>query len=58
MTYKDDFSTQDWQRIRGAPWVVAIAVIAADSSGAMKTAREIAALRTAVAPPAPAELRL
>jgi hypothetical protein len=49
MTYKDAFSPDDWQRVRSAPWIVAIAVIAADPSGAMKTGREIGALRQMVA---------
>lgn len=49
MTSKDEFSTDDWTRIRNAPWVVAIAVVAADPSGAIATSREFHTLRQLVA---------
>ncbi|MEO1060142.1 MAG: hypothetical protein AAFZ07_01900 [Actinomycetota bacterium] len=49
MTYKDAFGTEDWQRVRSSPWVVAIAIVAADRSGIAATGRELEALRRAVA---------
>lgn len=49
MTYKDAFETEDWQRIRRSPWVVAIAIVAADRSGVAAAGRELEALRRAVA---------
>lgn len=49
MTAKDEFSPDDWTVIRDAPWVVAIAVVAADPSGAVATSREFHTLRHLVA---------
>jgi hypothetical protein len=49
VTWKDAFSPDDWQQVRIAPWVVAIAVMAADPNGAAGTEREVEELRRLVA---------
>lgn len=49
MTYKDAFGAEDWQRLRTSPWVVALAIVAADPSGVSGTSQELSALRRAVA---------
>ena len=49
VTWKDAFADEDWQRIRSAPWVVALGIVAADPSGAIGTGMELDALRRLVA---------
>ena len=49
MTKQEDFTDDDWDTVRNTPWVVAIAIVAADPSGAIATNREFSALRQLVA---------
>jgi hypothetical protein len=52
MTSKQDFSDQEWTRIRRAPFVAGVAISLADPGGPIEVAKETTAtLRSATLPP-------
>jgi hypothetical protein len=57
MTSKQDFSDQEWTRIRRAPFVAGVAISLADPGGPIEVAKETTAtLRSATLPPSQEEL--
>jgi hypothetical protein len=57
MTSKQDFSDQEWTRIRRAPLVAGVAISLADPGGPIEVAKEsVASLRSATLPPSQEEL--
>jgi hypothetical protein len=57
MTSKQDFSDQEWTRIRRAPLVAGMAISLADPGGPIEVAKEsMATLRSATVPPSQEEL--
>ena len=57
MTSKQDFTNQDWTRIRRAPLVAGVAISLADPGGPIEVAKEsVASLRSATLPPSQEEL--
>ncbi|MGZ4591468.1 MAG: hypothetical protein ACXV2I_11855 [Actinomycetes bacterium] len=52
MTTKDDFTDEEWSRIRRAPLVAGLAITLADPGGPIEAAKEaMATIKTAVQPP-------
>jgi hypothetical protein len=52
MTSKQDFTDEEWTRIRRAPLVAGVAISLADPGGPIELAREtMATLRSATLPP-------
>ena len=57
MTSKQDFTDEEWTRIRRAPLVAGVAISLADPGGPIEVAKETAAtLRSATLPPSQEEL--
>ena len=57
MTSKQDFTDQEWARIRRAPLVAGVAISLADPGGPIEVAREsMATLRSSTLPPSQEEL--
>jgi hypothetical protein len=57
MTSKQDFTDQEWTRIRRAPLVAGVAISLADPGGPIEVAKEsVASLRSATLPPSQEEL--
>jgi transcription antitermination factor NusG len=57
MTSKQDFTDEEWTRIRRAPLVAGVAVSLADPGGPIEVAKEtMASLRSATLPPSQEEL--
>ena len=57
MTSKQDFTEQEWTRIRRAPLVAGVAISLADPGGPIEIAKEtMATLRSATLPPSQEEL--
>jgi hypothetical protein len=57
MTSKQDFTDEEWTRIRRAPLVAGVAISLADPGGPIELAKEtMASLRSATRPPSPEEL--
>jgi hypothetical protein len=57
MTSKQDFTDQEWTRIRRAPFVAGVAISLADPGGPIEVAKEtMATLRAATLPPSQEEL--
>jgi hypothetical protein len=57
MTSKQDFTDQEWARIRRAPLVAGVAISLADPGGPIEVAKEtVASLRSATLPPSQEEL--
>jgi hypothetical protein len=57
MTSKQDFTDQEWTRIRRAPFVAGVAISLADPGGPIEVAKETTAtLRSATLPPSQEEL--
>jgi hypothetical protein len=57
MTSKQDFTDQEWARIRRAPLVAGVAISLADPGGPIEVAKEsVASLRSATLPPSREEL--
>jgi hypothetical protein len=57
MTSKQDFTDEEWTRIRRAPLVAGVAISLADPGGPIEVAKEtIATLRSATLPPSQEEL--
>ena len=57
MTSKQDFTDQEWTRIRRAPLVAGVAISLADPGGPIEVAKEsMATLRSATLPPSEEEL--
>jgi hypothetical protein len=57
MTAKQDFTDEEWTRIRRAPLVAGVAVALADPGGPIELAKEtMASLRSATLPPSQEEL--
>jgi hypothetical protein len=57
MTSKQDFTDQEWTRIRRAPLVAGVAISLADPGGPIEVAKEsVASLRSATLPPSREEL--
>jgi hypothetical protein len=57
MTSKQDFTDEEWTRIRRAPLVAGVAVSLADPGGPIELAKEtMASLRSATLPPSQEEL--
>jgi hypothetical protein len=57
MTSKQDFTDQEWTRIRRAPLVAGVAISLADPGGPIEVAKEtMASLRAATLPPSQEEL--
>ena len=57
MTSKQDFTDQEWTRIRRAPLVAGVAISLADPGGPIEMAKEtMATLRSATLPPSQEEL--
>jgi len=57
MTSKQDFTDEEWQRIRRAPLVAGFAISIADPGGPIELAKEtLASLRSATLPPSQEEL--
>jgi hypothetical protein len=57
MTAKQDFTDQEWTRIRRAPLVAGVAISLADPGGPIEVAKEsVASLRSATLPPSQEEL--
>jgi len=57
MTSKQDFTDQEWSRIRRAPLVAGVAISLADPGGPIEVAKEtMATLRAATLPPSQEEL--
>jgi hypothetical protein len=57
MTSKQDFTDEEWTRIRRAPLVAGVAISLADPGGPIEVAREtVATLRSATLPPSQEEL--
>ena len=57
MTSKQDFTDQEWTRIRRAPLVAGVAISLADPGGPIELAKEtMASLRSATLPPSQEEL--
>jgi hypothetical protein len=57
MTSKQDFTDQEWTRIRRAPLVAGVAISLADPGGPIEVAKEtMATLRAATLPPSQQEL--
>jgi hypothetical protein len=57
MTSKQDFTDEEWTRIRRAPLVAGIAISLADPGGPIEVAKEtMASLRSATLPPSQEEL--
>jgi hypothetical protein len=57
MTSKQDFTDQEWTRIRRAPLVAGVAISLADPGGPIEVAKEsMATLRSATLPPSQEEL--
>jgi hypothetical protein len=57
MTSKQDFTDQEWTRIRRAPLVAGVAISLADPGGPIELAKEtMATLRSATLPPSQEEL--
>jgi hypothetical protein len=57
MTSKQDFTDQEWTRIRRAPLVAGVAISLADPGGPIEVAKEsVATLRSATLPPSQEEL--
>ena len=57
MTSKQDFTEQEWTRIRRAPLVAGVAISLADPGGPIEVAKEsVASLRSATLPPSQEEL--
>ena len=57
MTSKQDFSDEEWARIRRAPLVAGVAISLADPGGPIELAKEtMATLRSATLPPSQEEL--
>ena len=53
MTSKQDFTDEEWARIRRAPLVAGVAISLADPGGPIELAKEtMATLRSATLPPA------
>lgn len=48
MTSRDDFTDEEWFRVRSAPWQAAMGVIEADPSGTLATGRELHAVENAL----------
>ena len=58
MTSKQDFTNEEWTRIRRAPLVAGVAISLADPGGPIEVAKEsVASLRSATLPPSQEELR-
>jgi hypothetical protein len=47
MTTRDDFTDEEWFRLRSAPWQVAMGVIEVDAHGSFATGRELRAAEAA-----------
>ena len=45
MTTRDDFTDEEWFRVRSAPWRVAMGMIEADQSGTFAAGRELQAVQ-------------
>jgi hypothetical protein len=57
MTSKQDFTNEEWTRIRRAPLVAGVAISLADPGGSIEMAKEtMASLRSAALPPSQEEL--
>jgi hypothetical protein len=57
MTSKQDFTDEEWTRIRRAPLVAGVAISLADPGGPIELAKEtVASLRSATLPPSQEEL--
>ena len=57
MTSKQDFTDEEWTRIRRAPLVAGVAISLADPGGPIELAKEtMASLRSATLPPSQEEL--
>jgi transcription antitermination factor NusG len=57
MTSKQDFTDEEWTRIRRAPLVAGVAISLADPGGPIEVAKEtMATLRSATLPPSQEEL--
>jgi hypothetical protein len=57
MTSKQDFTDEEWARIRRAPLVAGVAISLADPGGPIEVAKEsVASLRSATLPPSQEEL--
>ena len=57
MTSKQDFTDEEWTRIRRAPLVAGVAISLADPGGPIEVAKEsVATLRSATLPPSQEEL--
>ena len=57
MTSKQDFTDEEWTRIRRAPLVAGVAISLADPGGPIEVAKEsVASLRSATLPPSQEEL--
>ena len=57
MTSKQDFTDQEWTRIRRSPLVAGVAISLADPGGPIEVAKEsMASLRSATLPPSQEEL--
>ena len=57
MTSRQDFTDEDWARIRRAPLVAGVAISLADPGGPIEVAKEtMASLRSATLPPSQEEL--
>ena len=57
MTSRQDFTDQEWTRIRRAPLVAGVAISLADPGGPIELAKEtMATLRSATLPPSQEEL--
>ena len=57
MTSKQDFTDEEWTRIRRAPLVAGVAISLADPGGPIEMAKEtMATLRSATLPPSQEEL--
>jgi hypothetical protein len=53
MTSKQDFTDEEWARLRRAPLVAGVAISLADPGGPIELAKEtVATLRSATLPPA------
>ena len=57
MTSKQDFTDEEWTRVRRAPLVAGVAISLADPGGPIEMAKEtMATLRSATLPPSQEEL--
>ena len=57
MTSKQDFTDEEWTRVRRAPLVAGVAISLADPGGPIEVAKEtMASLRSATLPPSQEEL--